>query len=179
MPLFLIDGVPLSPVTDQNLPDEIRNVSDVNAGKDEYILEAINSIPLRDIEKVEILKSPQNLAAFGTEGANGVIAIYTRRGDNIPETGPAKGIIWQNMVGYSSAQKFLPPNGNSANGALRKPAISNTLFWDADVELQAENYENTFFTSDQPGDYLIVVEGISEDGKLCTGTATFSIKSNE
>jgi hypothetical protein len=80
-PLFLIDGVPVSARGIPNMPEEIgENVDDDSwEGRNDEV-EKIRSIPLGDIEKVEILKSPQNLALFGVEGSNGVIAIYTRKG---------------------------------------------------------------------------------------------------
>ncbi|NJK87790.1 MAG: TonB-dependent receptor plug domain-containing protein [Bacteroidales bacterium] len=55
-PLFLLDGVP---------------VIDVNA---------ILSIPITDVDRIEILKGP-SAAIFGSRGANGVIAVYTKRGE--------------------------------------------------------------------------------------------------
>jgi TonB-dependent SusC/RagA subfamily outer membrane receptor len=72
-------------------------------------IDKIKSIPVGDIEKVEILKSPQNLAIFGTEGANGVIAVYTRKGKSTVSSAMAKGVIEQKIAGYASHKSFYSP----------------------------------------------------------------------
>ncbi|MGC9356155.1 MAG: TonB-dependent receptor plug domain-containing protein, partial [Mariniphaga sp.] len=90
-PLFLIDGVPLNSGGFSDLPAEVGgNKGDVWSAGETSAIDKIKTLPLGDIEKVEILKSPQNLAIFGTEGANGVIAVYTRKGKSDTSSALAK-----------------------------------------------------------------------------------------
>jgi hypothetical protein len=174
-PLFLIDGLPVTTGNFSGIPEEVgRNVEISSAELRNSSVDKIKSIPLGDIEKVEILKSPQNLALFGTEGANGVIAIYTRKGKtNVPAA--AKGVIEQKIAGYSSFRKFYSPKYLPENNNPDKPDFRITLFWEPEIVLQNDPAELSFFTSDQIGKYKVIVEGISESGRICIGSAEFEV----
>lgn len=58
-PLYVIDGVQVG-----------RSLSDVE-----------NLVNIQDIDYVEVVKSPSELAMYGRLGGNGVIRIFTKRGD--------------------------------------------------------------------------------------------------
>ncbi|MBW6533691.1 MAG: TonB-dependent receptor plug domain-containing protein [Mariniphaga sp.] len=175
-PLFLVDGVPLTTGSFSGLPEEIgqNTENELKPGKTSAI-DKIKSIPLGDIEKVEILKSPQNLAIFGIEGANGVIAVYTRKGKSTVSSAMAKGVIEQKIAGYSSFKKFYVPKYTPENEHTEKPDFRTTLFWDPEITLQTGNTEHAFFTSDQTGKYKVIVEGISESGKICIGSTELEV----
>jgi hypothetical protein len=175
-PLFLVDGVPLATGNFSNLPAEVgQNTGDELQSGNTSAIDKIKSIPIGDIEKVEILKSPQNLAVFGTEGANGVIAVYTRKGKSTVSTAIAKGVIEQKIAGYSSFKKFYTPKYLPDIEHSAKPDFRTTLFWDPEITLQNGNTEHSFFTSDQTGKYKVIVEGISESGKICVGSTEFEV----
>ncbi len=175
-PLFLIDGVPLSSGVVSNLPAEIgQNTGiDTKSGENSAV-EKIKAIPLGDIEKVEILKSPQNLAIFGTEGANGVIAVYTRKGKSNKASNLIKGVIEQKIAGYSSYKKFYSPKYLPETAQPEKPDFRTTLFWEPEIVLQNGFAEVSFFTSDQTGKYNVILEGISESGEICIGSNEFEV----
>lgn len=67
-------------------PDiRIRGTSSINGVKPLYVVDGIfqdniNYVNPNDIESIEILKDPSSLAIFGVRGANGVIAITTKKG---------------------------------------------------------------------------------------------------
>jgi len=175
-PLFLIDGVPVSAKGIPNMPEEIgKNVDDDSwEGRDDEV-EKIRSIPLGDIEKVEILKSPQNLALFGVEGSNGVIAIYTRKGKTDIPVNITKGVLSRKISGYSSYRKFYNPRYIPENNFTGIPDFRTTLYWEPQAILKGDYASFSFFTSDQTGKYQVLVEGISESGKLCIGSAEFEV----
>jgi hypothetical protein len=175
-PLFLIDGVPVNIKGTQNMPEEIgENVDDDSwEGRNDEV-EKIRSIPLGDIEKVEILKSPQNLALFGVEGSNGVIAIYTRKGKTDIPVNITKGVLSRKITGYSSYRKFYNPMYIPENNLTGIPDYRTTLFWEPQAILKGDHASFPFFTSDQTGKYHVVVEGISESGKICIGSAEFEV----
>lgn len=180
-PLFLIDGVPLSSPGQINFPDafnpddgEVRGEQNRQPG--ESVLEAVRAIPLRDIDKVEILKSPQKLAAFGTEGANGVIAIYTRRGEQNIGSPVARGMIKRKIAGYATALEFFSPQYTPENRDMETSDFRTTLFWDPELSTGNGTASRSFFTSDQTGVYKIIVEGITDDGTISLGNAEFEVK---
>jgi hypothetical protein len=171
-PLFLIDGLPLIDHNPSFYTDEIDDeltepiVSSVRK---------VKSIPLGDIEKVEVLKSPQNLAIFGVEGANGVIAIYTRQGkedkkENIKE------VLEQKIAGYSSYKEFYSPKYLPGNMQWGSDDTRITLFWEPELILENGSTNLSFYSSDQKGTYIITVEGIGETGKLYYGTSRFIVE---
>jgi hypothetical protein len=175
-PLFLVDGVPLATGSFSDMPTEVgqNTENELKTGENSAI-DKIKTIPIGDIEKVEILKSPQNLAIFGTEGANGVIAVYTRKGKSTVSSAMAKGVIEQKIAGYSSFKKFYAPKYTPENEHTEKPDFRTTLFWDSEITLQNGNTERSFFTSDQTGKYKVIVEGISESGKIYVGSTEFEV----
>jgi hypothetical protein len=175
-PLFLVDGVPLTTGSFSGLPEEVgqNTENELNIGETSTI-DKIKTIPLGDIEKVEIIKSPQNLAIFGTEGATGVIAVYTRKGKSSVTSAMAKGVIEQKIAGYASFKQFYTPKYTPENNHTEKPDFRTTLFWDPEITLQDGNTELSFFTSDQTGKYKVIVEGISESGKICIGSTEFEV----
>ncbi|WP_234998021.1 TonB-dependent receptor [Parabacteroides sp. Marseille-P3160] len=63
-PLYIIDGVPVYPSTDNN----------------QTALNPLNSIPTSDIASIEVLKDASSTAIYGSRGANGVIIITTKSG---------------------------------------------------------------------------------------------------
>src|SRR5690606_17741386 len=66
-------------------PDiRIRGTNSINAVKPLYVVDGmlndnINFLNPADIESIEVLKDPSSLAIFGVRGANGVVAITTKR----------------------------------------------------------------------------------------------------
>lgn len=67
-------------------PDiRIRGTNSINSVKPLYVVDGllndnINFLNPSDIESIEVLKDPSSLAIFGVRGANGVIAVTTKRG---------------------------------------------------------------------------------------------------
>lgn len=184
-PLFLIDGIPILSNANQSLPDLGSDNSDDEGTSQDYqrkdnsVVATVKSIPMQDIEKVEILKSPQKLALFGSEGANGVIAIYTHRGVK-PEPSPfIKGLLERNIQGYTSNKTFYSPKYTPENRTNSKPDLRTTLFWNPEVLTKNGAAELNFFTSDHLGSYTIFVEGISSAGKICLGTANFDVLNDD
>ena len=132
-PLFLIDGMPTHDV------------------------EAIKSIPVEDIDRIEVLKGP-SAAIYGMQGANGVIAVYTKRGHYV-----RRGVIEFDMLGYSTPRKFYQPKYLPEN----EPELNYTVYWKPVIITSASGKATLLL--DKPkvnGDYRIVVEGVSYEGHV-------------
>ncbi|UWX55908.1 hypothetical protein NYZ99_05860 [Maribacter litopenaei] len=105
-------------------------------------------------------------AIFGSRGGAGVISIYTEKGlriDGIPEDYP--GVINTKIPGFNKVPEFYAPNYSIQQKEHEKPDYRSTLFWEP-VILLKNNGSNQleFFTGDNPGKYLIQVEGLTDDG---------------
>ncbi len=136
-PLYLIDGVPT------------------------YDVEMVKSIPVEQIDRVEVLKGP-SAAIYGMRGANGVIAIYTKRGQYM-----RRGVIEFDMLGYSAPKTFYQPRYDAAS----EPGRNYTLVWVP--EIITSDAGTATLVIDKPGvegDYRFVIEGISYMGHAGTFT---------
>ncbi len=181
-PLFLVDGIPLAANQNKNFPDEVFKdeyyESDL-AKSEENLIQSVKTIPLNDVEKIEILKSPANLAMFGVKGANGVIAIYTRHGKVLANDMETRGIIEKRIVGYAGYKTFYSPKYTPGNRNDEKPDYRSTLYWNPEITTSSGSAEVSFFSSDITGRYYVYVEGIASDGKICMGTGFFDIISKK
>uniref|UniRef100_UPI003217FBDA TonB-dependent receptor plug domain-containing protein n=1 Tax=uncultured Draconibacterium sp. TaxID=1573823 RepID=UPI003217FBDA len=155
-PLFLIDGMYFE-------------------GKDGFDM-AI-SYNMSEISSVDVLKSGANLSIFGSRGANGVIAIYTKKGTPFQkEKVFEKGSIQTTIIGFAAYREFYAPEYTSETFDAEEPDGRLTLYWNPEVYVDSGNADIGFFTSDKTGRYRIVVEGITSDGKVCYGTRMFNVK---
>ncbi len=179
-PMFLVDGVPVVGSQTFNLPFEVTQTKDTEgnmvSNSGERLIQTVRAIPISDVDKIEILKSPQNLAVFGIKGANGVIAIYTKHGRINQESKVTKRIIENKIVGYSKYRDFYSPMYTPENQDDKKPDLKILLYWNPNVITVNGSADLRFFSSSLHGRYKIVVEGITNDGKICMGYADFEIK---
>jgi TonB-dependent SusC/RagA subfamily outer membrane receptor len=130
-PLFLLDGIPVQ-----------------DAG-------SIQSIPVEDIDRVEILKGPK-ASIYGSRGANGVVAVYTKRGQFI-----LRGVIEFEMLGYSAPRVFYEPKYKP--GA--EPEDNYTVYWNPIILTNAAGKARVLFDKMKiAGNYRFDLQGISYSG---------------
>jgi hypothetical protein len=131
---------------------------------------------MKEIDKIEILKNGGNLAAFGSKGANGVIAIYRTTGDYTENKDHyVWGRITERVNGYQRVGKFYSPKYTPENVNSPQPDFRPTLYWDPEFKLTEGATNLEFFTSDELSSYDIIVEGITKNGKICFGTTSFTV----
>ena len=180
VPMFLVDGVPLVGSQTFNLPLEVTQTKDIEGNvvtnSNEQLIQTVKAIPISDVDKIEVLKSPQNLAVFGIKGANGVIAIYTRRGEANKGSSIGTGIIENKVIGYSKYREFYSPKYTPENVTDKQPDLKTLLYWNPEVKTKNGTAELRFFSSDQPGKYNVIVEGIANDGKICLGSGIIKVE---
>lgn len=71
----------------------------------------------------------------------------------------------------------MPDYSDAAVKNSRKPDFRHTLYWNPSVEPQkGQPVQLSFYTSDLKGEFDVVVEGITTEGKLIYGTARFKVK---
>jgi hypothetical protein len=103
----------------------------------------------------------------GFNGANGAIAIYTRRGgDAKPE--PGKGLNSNKVFGYTLIKEFYSPNYAAFNTRNEQRDIRTTLYWNPSVITTPQNSEVvlSFYNNDVSGAFRVIIEGMTRDGKL-------------
>lgn len=123
----------------------------------------ISSIPTNDIALVKIF--PTFVGAPGG-GANGVIAIYTKRGVDPDDYTEGTGDILD-YDGYSIIKEFYAPDySQKVEGSYTDYRL--TLDWKPEVFVSGKDKEIPikFYNNDRTKRFKIVAEGITSDGKL-------------
>ena len=129
--------------------------------------QGIQSINVNDIDRVEILKGPSS-AIFGSRGANGVIAVYTKSGSYYK-----RGEYRFKMLGYHTPKKFYSPK-YSVKKTDDKPDKRTTIYWKPIAKTDINgNARIEYFQSDVNGKFEIIIEGMSSNGKLGSYTKTY------
>lgn len=125
----------------------------------ETLLQGVNP---NDVMKIDVLSGP-NAAIFGSNGGNGVIAIYTRRfRERYSGISSAKTLM---IKGYQLPESFYVPDYQTPKPEHKNSDNRTTIYWNPMLETSA-NGEATasFFAADAPARYKVVVEGITPSG---------------
>ncbi|MEP6949400.1 MAG: hypothetical protein ABI863_09005 [Ginsengibacter sp.] len=124
----------------------------------------ISSIPVSDVAYIKVLRPP---FMGSSNGANGAIAIYTRRGDDV-KLAPGKGLDNNTVSGYTSIREFYSPNYSSFNSDNDKRDVRTTIYWNPQVITTHENNKAliTFYNTDVTKAFRVIIEGMTKDGRL-------------
>jgi hypothetical protein len=138
--------------------------------------DAILSIPMSDIDIVEVLKNPGETAIFGVRGAGGVVSIFTKKG-GAPDYSDRyiPGTIAERLKGYASNREFYSPRYSKKNINSPKPDHRIVQFWEPNIFTEKGKASVSFFSSDDISRYKVYVEGITNDGIICLGTSEFEV----
>jgi hypothetical protein len=150
-PLILLDGMPVS----------------VGYAK---------NIPVISVLFVDVLKHAE-ASMYGVRGSGGVIAIYTKTGENFEEEPEAyPGVANFKVPGFYKAREFFAPEYAVPDPKHEKPDFRTTLHWVPEIRPE-ENDGATlnFYTGDTAGKYVVRVEGITIDGRPVSTWRSFNV----
>jgi len=158
-PLVLVDGVPI------NSAESIESM----AGR-------ISAMNPNEIERIEVYKYSSG-AIYGARGATGVISITTRKGTgDHPSNYEMAKFDKIKMKGFSSSKKFYSPD-YSKPGSQARADYRATIYWNPLVRTTGNNQAQiSFYAADLPTQYRIVVEGITNDGRIVHGEKLITIE---
>ncbi|PKQ45537.1 hypothetical protein [Confluentibacter flavum] len=136
----------------------------------------IESIPLEMVSFIDVLKPPD--ALMYTSETIWVIAIFTREGARVFDEKRKPGIIDFKMKGFYTAREFYAPDYSKESSNVMKADFRTTLHWEPTIKttIKEPTKEISFFTSDNTGDYIIEIEGISDSGIPLHEIMTFSVQ---
>jgi len=145
----------------------IDNMPFMTSGDDEETINILNLINVADVGQVDVLKDISKTAVYGFRGANGVILIYTKRGE-LSSSLPLFNIKSLTPLGYQLPVEFYSPKYDTQESIdSSKPDLRTTIFWQPNVITDNEgNAKLDFYTADDPATYSVVIEGVGEDGTL-------------
>ena len=134
--------------------------------------DVLQGLNIFDVESIDVFKGAST-AMFGTRGAGGVISITTttykdivRRKQNTIEE---FNYTIYTPLGYQKPVEFYSPKYETMEAKYRSiPDYRTTIFWKPDIIISDDSNEATFefYTSDFPTTYSVVIEGLTNNGKI-------------
>ena len=188
-PLILLDGMIISdgsldssppPTAIQNTPDAGPPGSSGGPGQQaaaapepafpnqepSTVIMTLQTINPINVERIELLKNAGSAGAFGMRGSNGVIAIYTRRGDQLRTQTQVDNINTFLLPGIHHVREFYIPDYEIKIEEHKRPDLRPTLYWNPDLRLSRRGRGRIeFYNNDEAKTIQILIEGITEDGK--------------
>jgi hypothetical protein len=166
-----------------NYSISIRSYRSMTGGNQPlYILDGIwvrrtviGSLNPADVLFIDFLKGA-DAAIFGSRGANGVVAVYTRtKSEYKPED--ERGSISMYHPGYDVPREFYTPDYEIPQDEHAKPDIRSTLYWNPSIVTGSDGTASfSFYTSDQQGTFDLRIEGVALNGNPIFYKDTFSVK---
>ena len=149
-PLVLLDGVPVFSV------DHIMQFS-----------------PLK-IRKLDVITSHYYQGPLTYDG---IVSYTTYRGDLGGFPLPPQALL-EEYEGLQGEREFFAPRYDTPQEqASRRPDFRNLLHWQPGIRLAAgQPQQLRFFTSDQVGRYLVVAQGLADDGRPGSSTLLLEVK---
>lgn len=152
-PLVLLDGVPV------------------------YNMNKIMEFDPRKVQKLDVMTHKYFLGHLSFDG---VVSYTTYLGDLSDfELNPLA--LSVNYEGLQQKREFFSPRYESpVQKESRIPDPRDLLFWSPEIGTDNTGSKLVdFYSSDIPGTYRVVVQGISSDGMPCTGSFTIQVDSRE
>lgn len=148
-PLILLDGVPI------------------------FNLEKLVAFDPLKIKKIEVVGRKYY---WGNLTCSGIVSYSTYEGDLAGfELDPAALVV--EFQGLQLQREFYHPDYSTPDSkSSRVPDTRNVLSWQPALVSSGRNIETSFYTSDLPGNYVIVVQGLSDTGVPGTATKMISVK---
>ncbi len=153
---------------------QIRGVGSINSGTTPLFL--LDNMPVdastlfqvnpRDVSSIEVFKDPARAAIFGAQGANGVIAVYTKSGAGVSGQSVGGTLVTQ-YGGYSSPREFYAPKYDQLTP---ENAISDqraTIYWNPGIKTDTTGKAHIqFYNTDVAKRQLLILEGMDSQGRL-------------
>lgn len=127
----------------------------------------LSTLSMQDIALVKVFRPPF-MGGFG--GANGAIAVYTKKGgDNAPKNDPSiRGFKLYKKAGYTVVKQFYSPDYSVKKEVHALPDKRLTLYWNPNVAIDTTMHTARFhfYNNDFTKRFRLVAEGITEDGSV-------------
>ena len=147
-PMVLLDGVPILDVDDIMRMDPLR------------------------VKKLEVVKRPYHL---GQAVFPGIISYTTYQGDLGGMQIDSRSVSL-NYDGLQLKREFFSPQYTREQVNDRMPDQRLLLHWEPEITTDDKgNHQLEFYTSDVPGQYAIVVEGLNDKGYSGSNIYTFTV----
>jgi len=141
-----------------------------------FLIDGLDS-ELQDFKRVHLkdIKSIETYADLMTDSL--FVGIYRKPQylDQQYSDPNIKGRIIPKLNGYDRPAVYYSPKYTLENINSTQPDFRPTLYWNPDVSFVNGKASLNFFTSDELTDYVVYMEGITKEGKICYGTTSFKV----
>ncbi|MDP9079209.1 MAG: TonB-dependent receptor plug domain-containing protein [Bacteroidota bacterium] len=129
---------------------------------------SLDEIPVQDVESIEFMKSVGYISTYGLRGSGGVLLITTKKGpDAITDTATVKNMLPFRLSVYVAREFYSPKYDRPENGS-KGVDMRTTAYWKPNIITGNDGKAAIeFYNTDVPGNYKIVIEGMSTTGNLC------------
>ena len=134
--------------------------------------------PVDMFESIQIIRPPSSYI-YGSRAMHGAVLLIIKSGESMDREVPLLGGMVDKINGFSPLREFYSPKYSPENIHSEAPDYRNTLYWNPKVIIENGEKEIYFFTCDNVSRYKIFVEGITESGKICLGSAEFEVGSRK
>ncbi|HEX4851887.1 MAG TPA: hypothetical protein VFV08_13825, partial [Puia sp.] len=148
-PLVLLDGVPVFDINKIMLFDPLK------------------------VKKIEVVSRKFLFDSLVNEG----IVSYSTYDGNLAGFQLDPNALIVEYPGLQLQREFFSPVYDNSNSESRIPDFRNVLYWSPNVHVSSnQNQHGSFYTSDLPGNYIVIIQGISQSGLAGVGQYRFSVK---
>lgn len=129
----------------------------------------LQNLSITDVAYIKLIPNYIGSVFGATDRSlNRVIAVYTRKGDDLIDRRPKESDLGMvKIAGYSPVKEFYSPD-YSLDNTSEKADVRTTLLWQPYIFTDANNHKIpiSFYNNDFTKKIRIVLEGINEEGKL-------------
>ncbi len=152
-PLILLDGIPLHDASE------------------------IGTIQPAVIDRIDVLYWS---SLFGSQGANGIINVITRRGDYNFKDKPESHSTNININGFDAPRIFYSPKYNTSEPSAFMPDTRSTIYWEPNIAVEkGQKVSLSCFNADKTSLIEVSVEGITSEGIPVTGKTIYEVVSDK
>ncbi|RZN84364.1 MULTISPECIES: hypothetical protein [unclassified Winogradskyella] len=156
---------------------------------DDYLL--IQRIDPKEVTSFEIIDNPSRArqlyaTIYGTypygEFQSSIISIHTNQGKGLfGALDVDKKFNVQTIEAFSIEKEFYVPNySDDFARSLPEPDFRSTIYWNPNIiNKKGEPINISFSHSDDSGDFLVIIESISKDGKIGYKTLEYNVSETE
>jgi len=145
----------------------------------------LDAVPVFDLDKlvnfdalkIRKLEVIARQYVLGVHSFSGIVNFTTYKGDiGGFEIDPRAAVI--DYEGLQQKREFYSPVYDTQEQLLsRLPDFRNLLYWSPDLISRSSGKTTTnFYSSDLPGRYAVVIQGLSEDGRAGASVIYFDVK---
>ena len=144
----------------------------------------VDHLPVFDLEKL-LLMSPKKIYRvevlneifiLGRISYGGIVNVITRKGDLAGIDLPDNSFFFD-FTSFLLQDEQAFPHHEDQEFDSENPDYRNCLYWSPDIKAApGQDLELDFFTSDNNGDYEVLIRGIGKDGSILQGKCYFSVE---